>query len=96
MVLFIWFFFQAHCHYVVVKLFVDKLGQIDDIAVHSVLSTLALLYTLNGIADNSGDFLKVRKVTITVIMSSAVQMDGFVYSPCAKPVYACRDGQFMV
>lgn len=62
------------------KLFVDKLGQIDDIAVHSVLSTLALLYTLNGIADNSGDFLKVRKVKITVIMSSAVQMDGFQFT----------------
>lgn len=42
------------------KLFVDRLEQVDDAAVKSVLSTLALLYALKGIADNSGDFLKVR------------------------------------
>lgn len=57
----IFFVLQAHCHYVVVKLFADKLGEIGDTAVHSVLSTLALLYTLHGIAENSGDFLQVRK-----------------------------------
>ncbi|XP_034425459.1 peroxisomal acyl-coenzyme A oxidase 1 isoform X2 [Hippoglossus hippoglossus] len=49
---------DAHCHYVVVKLFTDKLGEICDTAIHSVLSTLALLYALNGIKLNSGDFLQ--------------------------------------
>lgn len=61
------FFLQAHCHYVVVKLFTDKLGEISDTAIHSVLSTLALLYALNGIAQNSGDFLMVRKIIICLI-----------------------------
>lgn len=56
---------QAHCHYVVVKLFVDKLQQVEDAAVKSVLSTLALLYALTGIADNSGDFLKVGTLPVT-------------------------------
>lgn len=51
---------QAHCHYVVVKLFTDKLSEISDTAVHSVMSTLALLYALHGITQNSGDFLQVR------------------------------------
>ncbi len=50
---------QAHCHYVVVKLFAAKLSEIGDTAVHSVLSTLALLYALHGVALNSGDFLQV-------------------------------------
>uniref|UniRef100_A0A669EM32 Acyl-coenzyme A oxidase n=1 Tax=Oreochromis niloticus TaxID=8128 RepID=A0A669EM32_ORENI len=50
---------DAHCHYVVVKLFTDKLGEVADTAVHSVLSTLALLYTLYGITKNSGDFLQI-------------------------------------
>lgn len=50
----------------VVKLFVDKLEQIDDAAVKSVLTSLALLYALNGIAVNSGDFLKVRTVPAPV------------------------------
>lgn len=50
----------------VVKLFVDKVEQVDEAAVRSVLSTLALLYALSGIADNSGDFLKVRAVSAAV------------------------------
>ncbi|KAL1006051.1 hypothetical protein UPYG_G00067240 [Umbra pygmaea] len=49
---------DAHCHYVVVKLFASKLGEIKDTAVHSVLSTLALLYALQGITQHSGDFLQ--------------------------------------
>lgn len=53
---------QAHCHYVVVKLFTDKLGEVSDTAIHSVMSTLALLYALHGITKNSGDFLQVRKI----------------------------------
>nr|XP_057925438.1 peroxisomal acyl-coenzyme A oxidase 1 isoform X2 [Doryrhamphus excisus] len=48
---------DAHCHYVVVKLFTDKLGEIDDAPIRSVLSTLARLYALHGIMNNSGDFL---------------------------------------
>uniref|UniRef100_A0A7N6FBR4 Acyl-coenzyme A oxidase n=1 Tax=Anabas testudineus TaxID=64144 RepID=A0A7N6FBR4_ANATE len=53
---------DAHCHYVVVKLFTDKLGEIGDTAVHSVLSALALLYALQGITQNSGDFLQRRNL----------------------------------
>uniref|UniRef100_A0AAY5KYY4 Acyl-coenzyme A oxidase n=1 Tax=Esox lucius TaxID=8010 RepID=A0AAY5KYY4_ESOLU len=49
---------DAHCHYVVVKLFAAKVGEIEDPAVHSVLSTLALLYALQGITQHSGDFLQ--------------------------------------
>lgn len=49
----------------VLKLFVDKLEQVDDAAVRSVLSTLALLYALKGIADNSGDFLQVGGAAAT-------------------------------
>ncbi|XP_054635959.1 peroxisomal acyl-coenzyme A oxidase 1 isoform X2 [Dunckerocampus dactyliophorus] len=48
---------DAHCHYVVVKLFTDKLGEIDDAPIRSVLSMLARLYALHGIMNNSGDFL---------------------------------------
>ncbi|XP_066560328.1 peroxisomal acyl-coenzyme A oxidase 1 isoform X1 [Amia ocellicauda] len=49
---------DAHCHYVVVKLFCAKLGEVGDTAVHSALSSLALLYALHGIAQHSGDFLQ--------------------------------------
>ncbi|XP_048869578.1 peroxisomal acyl-coenzyme A oxidase 1 isoform X2 [Brienomyrus brachyistius] len=48
---------DAHCHYVVVKMFVAKLGEVADVGVHAVLSTLALLYALDGIAQHTGDFL---------------------------------------
>ncbi|KAK6478137.1 peroxisomal acyl-coenzyme A oxidase 1 isoform X1 [Huso huso] len=49
---------DAHCHYVVVKLFSAKLSEVGDTAVHSVLSTLALLYALHGISQHTGDFLQ--------------------------------------
>lgn len=49
---------DAHCHYVVVRLFVDKLSEVLDSAVHRVLSTLCLLYALHGISRNTGDFLQ--------------------------------------
>jgi len=48
-----------------VKVFTDKLGEVGDTAIHSVLSTLALLYAMNGIAKNSGDFLQVRKILLS-------------------------------
>lgn len=59
---------DAHCHYVVVKLFTDKLGEVADTAVHSVLSTLALLYTLYGITKNSGDFLQAGLLSVPQVM----------------------------
>lgn len=59
---------NAHCHYVVVKLFTDKLGEVADTAVHSVLSTLALLYTLYGITKNSGDFLQAGLLSVPQVM----------------------------
>uniref|UniRef100_A0A8C7I335 Peroxisomal acyl-coenzyme A oxidase 1 n=1 Tax=Oncorhynchus kisutch TaxID=8019 RepID=A0A8C7I335_ONCKI len=58
------FHVQAHCHYVVVKLFAAKLGEIGDTGVHSVLSTLALLYALQGIQQHSGDFLQTGLLSV--------------------------------
>ncbi|XP_064821055.1 peroxisomal acyl-coenzyme A oxidase 1-like isoform X2 [Oncorhynchus masou masou] len=55
---------NAHCHYVVVKLFAAKLGEIGDMGVHSVLSTLALLYALQGIQQHSGDFLQTGLLSV--------------------------------
>ncbi|XP_038872902.1 peroxisomal acyl-coenzyme A oxidase 1 isoform X2 [Salvelinus namaycush] len=55
---------DAHCHYVVVKLFAAKLGEIGDTGVHSVLSTLALLYALQGIQQHSGDFLQTGLLSV--------------------------------
>ncbi|XP_055762533.1 peroxisomal acyl-coenzyme A oxidase 1-like isoform X1 [Salvelinus fontinalis] len=55
---------DAHCHYVVVKLFAAKLGETGDTGVHSVLSTLALLYALQGIQQHSGDFLQTGLLSV--------------------------------
>ncbi|XP_031419959.1 peroxisomal acyl-coenzyme A oxidase 1 isoform X1 [Clupea harengus] len=60
---------DAHCHYVVVKLFAAKLGEISDTGVHSALSTLALLYALHGVAQNSGDFLQAGLLTVPQLSS---------------------------
>ncbi|XP_043946436.1 peroxisomal acyl-coenzyme A oxidase 1 isoform X1 [Protopterus annectens] len=54
---------DAHCHYVVVKLFSAKLSEVTDTAVHSILSTLALMYALHGISKNTGDFLQAGVLT---------------------------------
>uniref|UniRef100_A0A3Q0RHE9 Acyl-coenzyme A oxidase n=1 Tax=Amphilophus citrinellus TaxID=61819 RepID=A0A3Q0RHE9_AMPCI len=65
---------DAHCHYVVVKLFTDKLGEIGDTAIHSVLSTLALLYTLYGITKNSGDFLQAGLLNVPQVMQISIRI----------------------
>ncbi|PNI32185.1 ACOX1 isoform 11, partial [Pan troglodytes] len=49
---------EAHCHYVVVKLFSEKLLKIQDKAIQAVLRSLCLLYSLYGISQNAGDFLQ--------------------------------------
>ncbi|XP_070082992.1 peroxisomal acyl-coenzyme A oxidase 1 isoform X6 [Equus przewalskii] len=49
---------EAHCHYVVVKLFAEKLLKIQDKSVQAVLRNLCLLYSLYGISQNAGDFLQ--------------------------------------
>ncbi|XP_069510827.1 peroxisomal acyl-coenzyme A oxidase 1 isoform X1 [Ambystoma mexicanum] len=54
---------DAHCHYVVVKLFTAKLPEIVDVAVHNVLNSLCLLYALHGINRNTGDFLQAGLLT---------------------------------
>ncbi|XP_075701750.1 peroxisomal acyl-coenzyme A oxidase 1 isoform X4 [Rhinoderma darwinii] len=54
---------DAHCHFVVVKLFVDKLSEVVDVAAHRILSSLCLLYTLHGISRNTGDFLQASLLT---------------------------------
>lgn len=58
---------EAHCHYVVVKLFTAKLSEINDVAVHTVLSNLCLLYALHGITKNTGDFLQANLLTASQI-----------------------------
>lgn len=50
---------QAHCHYMVLKMFRDKVEQVEDPGVHAVLATLARLYAIHGIGDHMGDFLQV-------------------------------------
>ncbi|KAK5899338.1 hypothetical protein CesoFtcFv8_008828 [Champsocephalus esox] len=65
---------DAHCHYVVVKLFTDKLGEIGDTAIHSVLSTLALLYALHGIKNNSGDFLQAGLLSVPQVLQVSVRV----------------------
>ncbi|XP_077019999.1 peroxisomal acyl-coenzyme A oxidase 1 isoform X2 [Tamandua tetradactyla] len=49
---------EAHCHYVVVKLFAEKLPKIQDKSIQNVLRNLFLLYSLCGISQKAGDFLQ--------------------------------------
>ncbi|XP_059764212.1 peroxisomal acyl-coenzyme A oxidase 1 isoform X3 [Balaenoptera ricei] len=49
---------EAHCHYVAVKLFSEKLLQIQEKSIQAVLRNLCLLYSLYGISRNAGDFLQ--------------------------------------
>ncbi|KAM9597481.1 peroxisomal acyl-coenzyme A oxidase 1 isoform 4-T5 [Trichechus inunguis] len=49
---------EAHCHYVVVKLFSEKLHKIQDKSIQTVLRNLCLLYSLYGISQKAGDFLQ--------------------------------------
>ncbi|KTG40569.1 hypothetical protein cypCar_00009352 [Cyprinus carpio] len=69
---------EAHCHYVVVKLFAAKLSEIGDTAVHSVLSTLALLYALHGVALNSGDFLQAGLFTVPQLAQISQRLKGLL------------------
>ncbi|KAI1232341.1 hypothetical protein IHE44_0006797, partial [Lamprotornis superbus] len=54
---------EAHCHYVIVKLFTAKLAEVSDAAVRAVLTDLCLLYALFGIGRNAGDFLQAGILT---------------------------------
>ncbi|XP_039357178.1 peroxisomal acyl-coenzyme A oxidase 1 isoform X1 [Mauremys reevesii] len=54
---------EAHCHYVVVKLFTAQLSEINDAAVHAVMNNLCLLYALYGISKHTGDFLQAGILT---------------------------------
>ncbi|TKS68816.1 Peroxisomal acyl-coenzyme A oxidase 1 [Collichthys lucidus] len=65
---------DAHCHYVVVKLFTDKLGEIGDTAIHSVMSSLALLYALHGITHNSGDFLQAGLLSVPQVLQISIRI----------------------
>ncbi|XP_049626735.1 peroxisomal acyl-coenzyme A oxidase 1 isoform X2 [Suncus etruscus] len=49
---------EAHCHYVVVKLFTEKLGEVQEKSIQVVLRNLCLLYSLYGITQKAGDFLQ--------------------------------------
>ncbi|KAJ8363566.1 hypothetical protein SKAU_G00123970 [Synaphobranchus kaupii] len=67
---------DAHCHYVVVKLFAAKLGEVGDTAVHSVLSSLALLYALHGITQHSGDFLQAGLLSVPPALPNLPAAEG--------------------
>uniref|UniRef100_A0A8C5ZAG7 Acyl-coenzyme A oxidase n=1 Tax=Marmota marmota marmota TaxID=9994 RepID=A0A8C5ZAG7_MARMA len=54
---------EAHCHYVVVKLFSEKLLKIQDKSIQAVLRNLCLLYCLYGISQKAGDFLQGNIMT---------------------------------
>ncbi|TKC53463.1 hypothetical protein EI555_014918 [Monodon monoceros] len=54
---------EAHCHYVAVKLFSEKLLQIQEKSIQAVLRNLCLLYCLYGISRNAGDFLQGNIMT---------------------------------
>ncbi|XP_019398151.1 PREDICTED: peroxisomal acyl-coenzyme A oxidase 1 isoform X1 [Crocodylus porosus] len=54
---------EAHCHYVVVKLFTAKLSEISDAAVRAIMTNLCLLYALHGISKHTGDFLQAGILT---------------------------------
>ncbi|KAA0723829.1 Peroxisomal acyl-coenzyme A oxidase 1 [Triplophysa tibetana] len=69
---------DAHCHYVVVKLFAAKLSEIGDTDVHSVISTLALLYALHGIAQNSGDFLQAGILSVPQLSQISQRLKGLL------------------
>lgn len=44
----------------VVKLFTEKLGEVQEKPIQAVLRNLCLLYSLYGITQKAGDFLQVR------------------------------------
>ncbi|XP_051996364.1 peroxisomal acyl-coenzyme A oxidase 1 isoform X1 [Xyrauchen texanus] len=69
---------DAHCHYVVVKLFASKLSEIGDTAIHSVLSTLALLYALHGVQQNSGDFLQTGQISVPQLAQISQRLKGLL------------------
>uniref|UniRef100_A0A8C5KPN1 Acyl-coenzyme A oxidase n=1 Tax=Jaculus jaculus TaxID=51337 RepID=A0A8C5KPN1_JACJA len=54
---------EAHCYFVVVKLFLEKVSKIQDKAVQAVLRNLCFLYTLYGISQKAGDFLEGNIMT---------------------------------
>ncbi|NWI16342.1 ACOX1 oxidase, partial [Crypturellus soui] len=58
---------DAHCHYVVVKLFTAKLSEINNAAVRAVMTDLCLLFALHGISKNAGDFLQAGILTNTQV-----------------------------
>uniref|UniRef100_A0A1A7XSA5 Acyl-coenzyme A oxidase n=1 Tax=Iconisemion striatum TaxID=60296 RepID=A0A1A7XSA5_9TELE len=65
---------DAHCHYVVVKVFSEKLGEVGDTAIHTVLSTLALLYAMHGITKDSGDFLLAGLLSVPQVLQISVRI----------------------
>uniref|UniRef100_A0A8C6TST5 Acyl-coenzyme A oxidase n=1 Tax=Neogobius melanostomus TaxID=47308 RepID=A0A8C6TST5_9GOBI len=65
---------DAHCHFVVVKLFTEKLSEIGDTAIHAVVSNLALLYALHGITQSSGDFLQAGLLTVPQMLQISVRI----------------------
>ncbi|XP_036610463.1 peroxisomal acyl-coenzyme A oxidase 1 isoform X2 [Trichosurus vulpecula] len=85
---------EAHCHYVVVKLFAGNLSKIEDKSIQTVLKNLCLLYALYGISQNSGDFLqggiltesqltqvnqRVKELLMIIRPDSAALVDAFDY-----------------
>ncbi|XP_053576927.1 peroxisomal acyl-coenzyme A oxidase 2 [Bombina bombina] len=48
----------THCHYTVVKFFVEELKSLGDPDIQKVLKSVCDLYALHGIVTNAGDFLR--------------------------------------
>ncbi|XP_028674798.1 peroxisomal acyl-coenzyme A oxidase 1 isoform X2 [Erpetoichthys calabaricus] len=65
---------DAHCHFVIVKLFCSKLAEVEDTAVHSALYSLAHLYALHGVYQNTGDFLQAGLLTVPQLTQVTQQL----------------------
>ncbi|KAK2495865.1 hypothetical protein MC885_006820, partial [Smutsia gigantea] len=66
---------EAHCHYVTVKLFSEKLLKIQDKPIQAVLRNLCLLYSLYGISQKAGDFL--QELLMAVRPNAVALVDAF-------------------
>ncbi|XP_030208207.1 peroxisomal acyl-coenzyme A oxidase 1 isoform X2 [Gadus morhua] len=69
---------DAHCHYMVLKMFRDKVDQIEDPGVHSVMSTLAHLYAIHGMGNFTGDFLQAGVLTGAQVPSVSKCLKGLL------------------
>ena len=53
-------YFQAHCHYYLVKVFIEALDRTEEPSIADVLKQLCQLFAAHGIIENTADFTMVR------------------------------------